>query len=37
MLEPLLEPERAPEGIVLASKDIRRTPASRPDSYPIVF
>jgi hypothetical protein len=37
MLEPLLEPESVLEGIALASKDIRRTPAMSTTSYLIAF
>lgn len=37
MLEPLLEPESALEGIALASKDTRRVPARSTPRYPIAF
>jgi hypothetical protein len=37
MLEPLLEPESALEGIGLASKDTRRISARGAPHYPIAF
>lgn len=37
MLELLLEPESALEGIVLASKDTRRISARSAPRYPIAF